>query len=122
MILLGFSTSSVSWWAGLSLAPNLSRQLESLPDDPRSDGERARLTPREVSPSPGRIECPRRVRRTSAKQRNSTSCSYARIYIPSTCMNHVVSSLPNGLVAPQRYIAVSDVSHAVISNVHTPCT
>jgi hypothetical protein len=34
----------------------------------------------------------------------------------------VVSSVPNGFSAKQRYIALSDVSHAVISNVHTPCT
>jgi hypothetical protein len=66
--LLGFSTSSVLRWVGFSPAPNLSRQLASLPDERIGDGERARLPPRDVSPSPGRIECARRIRRTSTKQ------------------------------------------------------
>jgi len=42
--------------AGLSPAPNLSRQPESLPDERTGDGEGPRLAPRDVSPSPGRAE------------------------------------------------------------------
>jgi hypothetical protein len=42
--------------ADFSPAPNLSRQLVSLPDGRTGDGERARLPPRDVSPSPGRAE------------------------------------------------------------------
>lgn len=37
-------------------------------------------------------------------------------------MKQDVSSVPNGFVAAQRYTAVSDVWHELISNVHTPCT
>jgi len=42
--------------AGLSPAPTLSRQLESLPDARGGDGVRGRLEPPAVSPSPGRAE------------------------------------------------------------------
>ncbi len=42
--------------AGLSPAPNLSRQPESLPDERTGVGECARLAPCDVSPSPGRAE------------------------------------------------------------------
>lgn len=66
--ILGFSTSSVSRCADLSPAPNLSLQLESLPDERIGEGERTRI---DVSPSPGWAEWARRVRRTSATTKKS---------------------------------------------------
>ncbi len=55
--------------AGLSPAPSLSRQLESLPDERTGDGERCRLARGDESPSPGRAECARRVRRISIEKK-----------------------------------------------------
>jgi ribose 1,5-bisphosphokinase PhnN len=48
------------------------------------------------------------------------SCSRKYVDMPSTCTRQDVSSVPNGFVAQQRYVALSDVTHEVISSVHTP--
>ena len=61
--------------AGLSPAPSLSRQPASRPDERTGEGELARG---DESPSPGRAECARRVRRTSIKK-----MLFFYIFIPS---------------------------------------